>query len=299
MRWNCPHCSVVLAISDEKLNSGWSFSRCYKCGGFALVRKSDVNLIKVDRAPQDENVLLPESSEEPLLSQTATQNLIKHTEKTTLPQSPFKPIVKPGTRGSKTTPENNSSNFLDFPEPLPEKPQRELSRRLLKLGIGMALVASISSGTYLYIQSNELWNKARAVAVSESKEPQTSSEIIAAPTLVAPNVPTPIQAKTEIVDRIQNNAMAPVQLEKPLVKSFEKPTLVLEVKAKHSPLRSGPGLAYPIVGIANAQFKFIVQDWKNQWFKVSVFPENESKQTAKATPKNMWIRNDLVKVVSR
>ena len=75
MRWSCPHCGVNLAVADDKLGSGWSFSRCYKCGGFALVRRSEVNLIKVDKAPAGENVLIPEASETPMLSNQATQKL--------------------------------------------------------------------------------------------------------------------------------------------------------------------------------------------------------------------------------
>lgn len=77
MRWNCPHCGVNLAVIDDQLSTGWSFSRCYQCGGFALVRQAEINVIKVDRAPQGERVLLPESHETPMLSDEATRNLQK------------------------------------------------------------------------------------------------------------------------------------------------------------------------------------------------------------------------------
>jgi hypothetical protein len=77
MRWNCPHCGTSLAVSDDKLSSSWSFSRCFQCAGFALVRRSDAQTIKTERAPSGESVLLPESSETPtaMLSQTALNNL--------------------------------------------------------------------------------------------------------------------------------------------------------------------------------------------------------------------------------
>jgi hypothetical protein len=80
MRWNCPHCGTNLAIADEKVGNGWSFSRCYKCAGFSLVRRSDVTLIKVDRAPEGEQVLLPEAHENPMmmLSENATRNLQRY-----------------------------------------------------------------------------------------------------------------------------------------------------------------------------------------------------------------------------
>ena len=80
MRWSCPHCGINLAVSDDKMGSGWSFSRCYKCGGFALVRRAEINLVKVDRAPAGEHIILPEASEEPettMMSQEATENLAR------------------------------------------------------------------------------------------------------------------------------------------------------------------------------------------------------------------------------
>src|SRR3954465_11956560 len=90
MRWSCPHCGVNLAVADDKLGTGWSFSRCYKCAGFALVRRSDVNLIKVDRAPAGEQILLPEATEDPtaLMSQNATNHLARYmSNKTEAPLS--------------------------------------------------------------------------------------------------------------------------------------------------------------------------------------------------------------------
>lgn len=75
MRWNCPHCGIQLAVADDKLPTGWAFSRCFKCGGFGLIRRMEVNVIKVDKAPPGEKVLLPEASEEPRISEIATQKI--------------------------------------------------------------------------------------------------------------------------------------------------------------------------------------------------------------------------------
>ncbi|MFL5815494.1 MAG: hypothetical protein ACJ763_18100 [Bdellovibrionia bacterium] len=95
------------------MTTSWSFSRCYQCGGYALVRKAEVNIIKVDRAPAGEKVLLPESSENPLLSEAATRTLNRYTNNagTSASQSASsaamsaapaahsdKPVVKPATR---------------------------------------------------------------------------------------------------------------------------------------------------------------------------------------------------------
>lgn len=61
MRWNCPHCSTALAISDEKLGNGWSFSRCYKCAGFALVRRNEAKIVA--QAAQMVSPLIPKFPE--------------------------------------------------------------------------------------------------------------------------------------------------------------------------------------------------------------------------------------------
>lgn len=59
MRWNCPHCGTALSVADDKLSNTWSFSKCFQCSGYALVRKSDLNLIKVDDAPKGEKIVRP------------------------------------------------------------------------------------------------------------------------------------------------------------------------------------------------------------------------------------------------
>src|SRR4051812_36345995 len=97
MHWCCPHCGISLTVSEETLGTGWSFSRCYKCGGFALIRRAEVNIIKVDKAPPGERVILPEASKDPstgMLSENATQKFAKHMgaksrgENSTIQQTP-------------------------------------------------------------------------------------------------------------------------------------------------------------------------------------------------------------------
>ncbi|MBL7716393.1 MAG: hypothetical protein JNL01_13080 [Bdellovibrionales bacterium] len=61
MRWNCPHCGTALSVADDKLSNTWSFSKCFQCSGYALVRKSDLNLIKVDDAPKGEKLVRPQA----------------------------------------------------------------------------------------------------------------------------------------------------------------------------------------------------------------------------------------------
>ncbi|MGZ3686951.1 MAG: hypothetical protein ACXVBW_01540, partial [Bdellovibrionota bacterium] len=175
MRWSCPHCGSNLGLADDKIGTGWSFSRCYKCGGFALIRKAEINLIKVDKAPPGERVLLPEASDEPMLSQEAVQKIA-----TLKKNAEDKPAVIPATpRGarSKSAPNQNSASSIlnsvngvsfenhsammppqfqqqqqqnrpnevpfmsmaNFPEPLPESPTVAMIRaRAIPAMIGVA-----------------------------------------------------------------------------------------------------------------------------------------------------------------
>lgn len=59
MRWSCPHCGALLTLSQELLDKSWSFSKCYQCRRLSLIRRADVNVVKVDKAPPGEPILLP------------------------------------------------------------------------------------------------------------------------------------------------------------------------------------------------------------------------------------------------
>lgn len=106
MQWNCPHCGILLAISDDTMGTGWSFSRCYKCGGFALIRRTEVNVIKVDKAPLGERVILPEASHNPsvgLMSEGAMKNFSRHFSQAAPNSSKGeKPIVRPAGSSQRT-----------------------------------------------------------------------------------------------------------------------------------------------------------------------------------------------------
>lgn len=90
MRWNCPHCGTALSVPKEKLTASWSFSKCAPCGGYSLVRRSDLNMIRIDQAPPKGQEVLqvgPQTTAEaaalktqipshyPMMDQTATKNL--------------------------------------------------------------------------------------------------------------------------------------------------------------------------------------------------------------------------------
>ncbi|MGK5085432.1 MJ0042-type zinc finger domain-containing protein [Bdellovibrionota bacterium FG-1] len=188
MRWNCPHCGTSLAISDEKIGNGWSFSRCYKCAGYGLIRRSDVNLIKVDRAPAGEAILLPEANEEPtaVMSRAAT----KHLSKIITPYSAQKVInqaMKPTmTQGEGQPPPTRGHFGLNLPAPLPDEPVRSLQQKALPLAIGLAGVLALGSGIYLYVEGQNLWAKAH---FSPSDTTTTAANVL--------------------VDQVHSKAMAP------------------------------------------------------------------------------------------
>ncbi len=276
MRWDCPHCQMSLALSDEKLGTGWSFSRCFKCGGFALIRRSEMNLVKVDRAPAGENVLLPEAHEDQRFSQPIPPTL--------------KPVIKPTTR-----------KMPPLPTALPEIPKR--SYYFLKTAIGLTLFVTLGSGYYLYLQGQELWIKAQKTEAILVPPPQ-ESEVIQAPSFISHTE----EVKT---DQIERSAMAPVHTEEEDAEAEEAPPLisrlVVEPKYKTSPLRSGPGLSFSVLETINPQIKYIVKNWQGEWFQVTpeeslldlpakVAPKLDPKLALKLAPKLAWIRNDLVRI---
>lgn len=322
MRWNCPHCGVALAIADEKLGTGWSFSRCYHCGGFALVRRTDVNLIKIDQAPPGEEVLLPEASEKPLLSEEATRHLLKS-----------KPVVKPARKNgieiaqelSRQEKSSSASSgpppFLrtsllsrELPNPLPEVPDHTSRKKWLKYGIGISSFLAVISGIYLYEEGQELWKKARSAAqaqVQTKPEPVAvapfDADIVQAPALASAPEPTKVETNHEVIDQLQLSAAAEATapIENHEAQKIVNEPMTLKPKYKTSPLRAGPGLNFPVLGTVNPAFRYLVQDWKNEWFKVAIqTPEPGSipailapKNPSKPLPKTAWIRNDLVQMV--
>lgn len=204
MQWNCPHCGTKLSISDDTLGSGWSFSRCYKCAGFALIRKAEINVIKVDKAPPGENIILPEASPSPnqgLISESATRNLAKHMSPEAIARMneanaqssnpvPTAPAAEAQVQAishavaqtiaqvnSQAPSKNLATNSalpssrprapeMEFrlPDPLPEISFKPRKKITLPIGIVAASVLAIVSGIYFYLQAQTLWEKTRSSA---------------------------------------------------------------------------------------------------------------------------------------
>lgn len=302
MRWSCPHCGTNLAAADDKVGTGWSFSRCYKCGGFGLVRQAQVNVIKVDKAPAGEKILLPEAEEQPLMSQSAITQMAKHLEAskagtaaapiirntvtdststaragTASPTGPNQHLqTKPAPQGKSaprlsTHAESPSHLVLEseFPSALPTVPEVSLLGRVIPYATAIAGMVAIGSGVYLYIHGQALWSKAR-VALQENNPPN------------------------EVVDRIQSGAAAPSRDTGPessrdgvqRASGSLRNGLQIRVKNGSASIHQGPGAEYPEVGSAHSEQVLQVVDWSNNWFKVTV-PSGAAKKVG-------WIRSDLV-----
>lgn len=280
MQWNCPHCGISLVISSESLGTGWSFSRCYKCGGFALIRKTEINVIKVDKAPPGEKVILPEASGAPtsgLISKNATQKLVEN-------------LQKP-SKASQPTPTVSPVSPLGFPQPLPDLPAETKSRQKLSLGIIASGFIAVASGVFLYIQSQSLWQRMQPAA-----ETPVKTSVIASSAQITPEI------KSEIVDHVQQSAMAPVkpestELQETKVKKEVLPEKSFQVKirANRANIHSGPGMDYSVIGTVNAAVQYTVIDWNNRWFKL-LFSNKPAKNDFNHDVG--WIRNDLVEVLS-
>jgi hypothetical protein len=265
MHWSCPHCGVALALAANTLNGGWSFSKCYKCGGFALIRRAEVNVVKVDKAPPGEPVVLP--------GPAAAQEEATFT-------GAFKPLPRPFLL---QVPGRVPQPKLESPSPAFEE------TRKIPIGIKAASLLAILSGAYLYFQGEELL---RAMGRSAAGIPASAAQLSpavpasAAAQAAQPIAQSPIQPEDspKIIDKIQSSAMAPVPAEP--VPSW------VQIRLPKVNIHSGPGLAFSVVGVADSGKHYEITDWSNQWFKIRL--------KAGAAPSNPvvgWVRNDLVQVV--
>jgi len=338
MRWSCPHCGINLAVSDDKIGSGWSFSRCYKCGGFALVRKTEINLIKVDKAPTGEPVLLPEASDDPtaMISQVATQRLTKYTgEKGGTAKIPPRfnypkvdgPLKTAAAEFAVTPPKVEKVTpaaiaamaaaptppvMATTPTTPATTPIARAQQSVLPVAIGLAAALAIGSGVYLYIQGQAIWEKARVSAKAEAEheadhdtadaaKPVSIAKPMAAPEALPVVATPPVLASApaentlaaadvaDVKDVLHNNAMAPARQDA----APANPTNVMvRIRANNVKLHTGPGLNFPVVGIANNDIRYLVTDWNDRWFKIKAqVATNGAADTA-------WVRNDMVQLIA-
>ncbi len=317
MRSICPHCNTALSVADDKLTSGWSYLKCYKCAGFSMIRKQNIQLIKMAGQPSAPSHLSSPSLPPP------PKNLAKKSSKifqkiseleikqppavemvaasepvaTSAPAEPIAPKIiasppppPPPSLIKKDLESIDLDDFLirdsDAPLPVFNHPHKQPTQRYLPFAMGIAGILAIGSGVYLYIQGQMLWERAMS-----SNKPPISKSLPASvahaqkPALgitIASPADDVIQA-AEISDEVKTKAMAPAH------NSVAQPQLRIQVKVNDAILRAGPGTEYPAVARAMRDSEFAVQSWQDRWFKIQIPSEKGS-----TSPQTVWIRNDLV-----
>jgi len=300
MRWNCPHCSVPLAVADDKVGTSLTFSRCYKCGGFAMIKRSEINLIKVDRAPMGERVLLPEQHESPtapgaMMSAQATQHL---------QQAMARPVIKPSARlnrrGQEAMPVPSEpveltpsaaqevarnilaqTNAFGLPDPLPKlsipKSPRE---RLLPVAIALTGLLAIGSGIYLYLQGQALYLRASAPMVQNQQ------------TQHGPAFSGRSVAKISDVSSIAVGQSAPQRAPAVEPSSIGNLATVMNVRATipGATLYSEPSTKSKTIKTANPSIPYDILEWKDAWVKLRL-------PTATASSESAWIKSEWIRAV--
>lgn len=139
MRWNCPHCGTALAVSDEKLGAHWSFSRCYQCAGFSLIRSASLNLIKIDEPPTANHFHQSEPADSIINKSNASQVAESSIQQLTTAQNALAPArsnrtntpsqesgykLQPRLHPSQNLAQNPTPSPLPTAQPIVKKSQR-------------------------------------------------------------------------------------------------------------------------------------------------------------------------------
>jgi hypothetical protein len=187
--------------------------------------------------------------------------------------------------------------------------------------MGVASLVAIISGIYLYSAGRHMFDRNRgerqanrgssrqvsSVASDEDGSHVTpavatgnriSDEVhgqAMAPTrevLAVPGTQSQPQAQPPALPQIPPQALAQASPARPATANpIGNRQMRVQARGIETKLRSGPGAEYPVIG-TTSRGRFLVMDWNDHWFKV--VPEGVT--TAQAKP--MWIRNDMVQVIS-
>lgn len=186
MRWNCPHCLTMVSVSDEKIGTGWLFSKCYKCNGFSLVRRAEVEVVKVDGSPFDGKISVSSNASG---IQAKIQEIVGEkkeaeaklaatvTESMTPTKSPARPEVRPASPIPRI-----QANAL-FEELKAVDAVETQKKSPFHIIAGVIAVAAFASGAYLYFEGqSQLQKRYKPKAKDQATVvDQVRSESLAAP----------------------------------------------------------------------------------------------------------------------
>ncbi|MGK5087291.1 SH3 domain-containing protein [Bdellovibrionota bacterium FG-2] len=255
-----------------------------------------MNLIKVDKAPAGEHVLLPEPSEDPILGQQAADRLGKYIGTKTMPKN-MGPITHIDGKTTFPPPLPELTELVTSPPPLPPPPAaRDWTRAILPTAIGIAGIMAIGSGVYIYWKGEALYERAKIAAKTETLRNESAKP---APVSFTENNDVVRAPSMPLTDQVHQNAMAPTRVNTPepvpppTVAAVAPESARMKIRARlAAKLHTGPGLEFPVVGVANPETTYPVIDWSNRWFKISLPGETGEKSKNQA-----WIRNDLIQLV--
>ena len=199
MNWNCPHCETLLAINAAQIGSGWHFSKCTKCNGFALIRRSEINVIKVDQAPPGERVLMPERS---------MDTNINH-----VPQEPTEKFSQAFVRIDEKSDFNSGKRLMEemphaYSPSKSENHSQSSQSKLVTVGIVSVAFLALVSGANLLFHGKPFFTMTRDSA-SKSTEEEADTQLTARQTIH--------RSKGVLTDSVQESAMAPVPAEQEIM----------------------------------------------------------------------------------
>lgn len=291
MKWNCPHCGTPIAVADHSLGSEWSFSRCYRCSGFSLVRAEDAQVIKA-HSPKAVAVPAAPPTEDFKLSAQALKNLQALQERKTsarteqnssagaVPKRPsflaqdIQPPPPPKKKkpaalvAERSADQSTATKIPDLPEPLPSTPKKNWIVRWAQQLLPFTGAAAVLAAGGLYIQLQEP-DSMPAPQIAQAPAPQNIQ--------TPPRPPQSAGATAAIEpgsDQLNQAAAAPVA-----PAAFE-----VKVKINRAILRSAPTTESNPLGYAELGAALKAIDFKDNWIQVQV-PTSQLKA---------WIRNDLI-----
>ena len=305
MQWRCPHCGIVLAVTEDKLGKGWSFSKCYQCGGFALVRRAEINVIKVDKAPPGEQIILPEASGSisvGVLNGEITHKQLKYVPPKIDPEKPnYASNLNPPPPPPSLIYESKAKKSTSQSRGTHRTISTYLASRRIPIAITVAGLIALFSGSFLYIQGKAILEK-----TGDYPKIQSQTEIHDQPSApLSPKETTPIPSDRQLLTSQQSHPISPPPTYAPpklqpiaRIKDLQDPTaasappLSVRVTSRKVNAHAGPGLHFKVVGSLEPHSVYKIQDWNQNWFKIIAPGPFRPIEIG-------WVRNDLVHVINK
>lgn len=263
-----------LSATDRDEKREWLFTRCIHCGGFAVLKQSRNVSMRIGESST------PRGSADQITGQNVAHIQVDSSKPKIKKQIRKTPTPPPFRHGPKAFVPAEPEPTQDLPKialptPLPQIALEQRPRNaIIQVAIGAAGAIALLSGLMLYQRGKELMSRkeAKRIEATIARKVEERKPRLESVTLSASSPETP-----------------PVEL-KPLKPSPSK-EMYVEPVLRDVKLRSGPGLQYPVVGIAEMSEQYRVLGFRDRWFHVVPVVPSPTK------PKHAWVRNDVIKSV--